>query len=328
MKYEKYSDCIAKRVRYRQHCQQAVDIPLFSRDWWLDATCGVDQWQVALVESDGDVVASMPYWPRRRRGFILLMQPALTQSLGPWFRSSAAKYAKQLGDQKTYMGQLIDQLPSFDLYLQNWHYSISNWLPFYWRGFKQTTRYTYVIDDLSNPELIWAGFKENIRTDIRKAENRFNLKVRDDLGLDYFIKLNRQTFARQNMQVPYSDELLRCLDRACAERNCRKIWIAEDSQGRAHAGIYVVWDENSAYYLMGGGDPALRSSGATSLCLWHAIRHAACVTKRFDFEGSMLEPVERLFRGFGARQVPYLSISKMPSRLLRLRQFIIDLSKS
>ncbi|MNZ86002.1 hypothetical protein D3C78_1048120 [compost metagenome] len=95
------------------------------------------------------------------------------------------------------------------------------------------------------------------------------------------------------------------------------MFIAEDDQGRRHAGVYLIWDENSAYYLMGGGDPELRNSGATSLCMWEAIRFSATVTRRFDFEGSMLEPVEHFFRAFGAIQQPFSCASKTPSRLLR-----------
>ena len=50
-----------------------------------------------------------------------------------------------------------------------------------------------------------------------------------------------------------------------------------------HAGVYIVWDSNSAYYIMGGGDPELRSSGATTLCMWEAIKFSASVTACFDF---------------------------------------------
>jgi hypothetical protein len=87
-----------------------------------------------------------------------------------------------------------------------------------------------------------------------------------------------------------------------------------------HAGIYVVWDEQSAYYLMGGGDPELRSSGATSLCMWEAIKFVSTKTKSFDFEGSMIERVERFFRAFGAIQTPYFSITKTDSRVFKIAQ--------
>lgn len=318
----------SNKEKYRHLCQSTPGIPIFSRDWWLDAVCGADSWDVAIVEKGGRVVGSMPYYANRKYGFTVLMQPPLTQTLGPWLRPSNAKYAKALGGQKAIMQALIDLLPSFDYFGQNWHHSNANWLPFYWRGFQQTTRYTYILSDLIDENQLWGGLKENIRGDIRKAEGRYSLLVRDDLALEDFLRINRLTFQRQGMRVPYSEKLVRRLDAACVKRNCRKIWIAEDDKGRRHAGVYVVWDENSAYYIMGGGDPELRNSGATSLCLWRAIRHAATVTQQFDFEGSMLEPVEKFFRGFGARQVPYFSVKKANSKVFALALAIRGMVKS
>lgn len=69
---------------------------------------------------------------------------------------------------------------------------------------------------------------------------------------------------------------------------------------------------------MGGGDPDLRNSGATSLCMWHAMQFAATVTKRFDFEGSLIESIERFFRSFGAEQRPCFSITKSTSPLFSM----------
>ena len=85
-----------------------------------------------------------------------------------------------------------------------------------------------------------------------------------------------------------------------------------------HAAIYLVWDKYSAYYLIGGSDPKLRNSGATSLALWEAICFASTVTKSFDFEGSMIESVERFFRGFGGNQVSYFHIWKFNSILIEI----------
>ena len=59
-------------------------------------------------------------------------------------------------------------------------------------------------------------------------------------------------------------------------------------------------------------DSSLRSSGATSLMVWHLIRFTAERSAIFDFDGSVLQPVERFFRGFGAKQVPYHWIMKFP----------------
>lgn len=309
-----------KNAKYRRHCLREESLPIFSRDWWLDAVCGEDRWQVALVEKGGHIIGSMPYYVKKSFGFTVLCHPPLTQTLGPWIRPSKAKYGKKLSYEKSVMGSLIEQLPKCHAFMQNWHYENTNWLPFFWKGFDQTTRYTYVLPLVSDEGVIWGQLAENIRREIRKATNRFELRARDDLGVEEFLNLNRMTFAHKGRRLPYNETVVKRLDMACQKRMCRKIWIAEDKHGKYHAGVYIIWSKNSAYYLMGGGDPELRKSGATSFVMWEAIKHAAGVTRKFDFEGSMLEPVERFFRAFGAIQTPYFCVSKTNSRLLKIRK--------
>lgn len=316
---------MTNKKKYRQFCEEQPTIPIFSQAWWLDLVAG-DDWDVCLVEKGNEIYASMPYVVRNRFGLTLLVQPPLTQALGPWIRPSTAKYSKGLSQQKDLMEGLIDQLPKYHYFSQNWHYSITNWLPFYWRGFEQATGYTYVLNDLSDADEIWQEFMVNIRTDVRKAGDKLGLKVITDLPLSVFLDLNRLTFERQGMSLPYSESFVNKLVRQAKERGQCQWFIAQDHSGRNHAGVLIVWDSESAYYIMGGGDPELRSSGATSLCMWEAIKFASTVTKRFDFEGSMIESVERFFRAFGAKQIPYFKLVHRPSgwlnRLLFLKKAV------
>lgn len=308
---------------YEELCQQESGIPIFSQSWWLDVVVGAENWNVIVVEDKNKrILATMPYVQQKKYGFNVSIMPKLTQTLGPWLKEYNGGYSKKLGYEKDNMQAILDQLPNFHLFNQSWHYSYTNWLPFYWNGFKQTTRYTYVIEDLTDLDKVYKGFQSKIKGDIKKAKNRFNLKVRDDLSIDDFITLNKLVFSRQGIKLPYSDEFIRNLDKACLDNQCRKLLIAEDDHGKYHAGVYIIWDKQSAYYLMGGADPELRSSGATSLCLWEGIQFAATVTKRFDFEGSMLEPVERFVRGFGAKQKPY-SVIRKSSILFKMLLFIL-----
>lgn len=315
------------KAKYRKLCSEEPTIPIFARDWWLDAVCG-DAWDVCLVEKAGRVIAAMPYHYRTNcLGMTVISQPQETQALGPWLRPSESKTAIRLGQEKKLMADLISQLPKFSHFHQTWHHTRTNWLPFFWHGFHQTTQYTYRIPDLSDLEKIWAGFRDNIRTDIRKAKAHYHLNVHTQFSIDDFLILNAKTFERQNKSSPCSKSFIKRLDDACANRGARAIFICVDSEGRHHAGTYIVWDGECAYYLMGGGDPGLRSSGATSLCLWAAIQFAASKSKSFDFEGSMIEPIERFFRAFGAIQTPYFSIQKTPSKIFQiaktLRKFLI-----
>lgn len=307
---------MSNKEAYRRLCDEEGAMPLFLQAWWLDATCRKDGWDVALVNKGEEIHAALPYRLQRVRGFRLLSQPPLTPFLGPWLRDTGAKKASDYGRQKHLMTALIEQLPAHDRYQQNWSPKITNWLPFYWRGFSQSTGYTYALDDLADEATLWKGVRENIRREIRKAEKRFRLQIDSDASPEEFLRLNELTFRRQGRRRPYSDDYVCRIDEACVARDCRRIFIARDPSGRAHAGVYIVWNADSAYYLMGGADPELRNSGAASLCVWEAIRFASGVTRRFDFEGSMIEHIERFFRAFGAEQVPYFKVSRTPSRLL------------
>lgn len=287
---------------------------IFQQPWWLEAVAP-GRWGEALVTRGDEVAARMPYVIKKKYGLVALTQPPLTQNLGPWLRPSGAKYANQLAEQKDLMRALIEQLPGFDLFRQNFSPVIANWLPFYWAGFDATVGYTYRIEDLTDLDLIWQGFRDSIRRGIRKA--RRAVAVRDDLGAEKCLDLVELTFRRQERKLPFSRDVALRLDSACARHGARRILFAQDAQGRIHAALYLVWDDRAAYYLMGGGDPDLRSSGATSLLMWEAIQFASTVTRVFDFEGSMVESIERFFRSFGARQTPYFQVTKM-SRRMRL----------
>ncbi|MGE3362321.1 MAG: GNAT family N-acetyltransferase [Rhizobiaceae bacterium] len=303
-----------RKAAYRKLSDTEASLPLFLRAWWLDATCG-DAWDVVLAKKGDEIHAALPFLPKRVRGFRILTQPKLTPFLGPWLRPTGAKSANDYARQKDLMNELIDGLPPHDHYRQNWSPNVTNWLPFYWRGFAQTTRYTYSLEGLTASQDLWGGLRDNIRREIRRAENRMSIGVADGT-LKEFLDLSDLTFKRQGRKPPYSRDYVQRIDTACADRGCRRIFIARDPEGRQHAGAYIVWTDDSAYYLMGGGDPAVRNSGAMSLCMWRAIEFAATVTRRFDFEGSMIEPVERFFRAFGAQQTPYFNIQKTPSFIL------------
>ncbi len=293
---------------YRNFCGNQESIPVFSTDWWLDAVCGEDNWNVALVEKGGNIVASMPYYinPKRKKH---LEMPPLTQTLGPFIvYPEKQKYTKRLSYEKKVMNQLIDQLPDFKFFHQRFSPEITNWLAFYWKNFQETTRYTYIIEDLKNTEVIWNGLKDNIRGDIRKAEKIVTVEKTDNLEL--FFKINQLTFNRQEQNIPHSYHLLQRLDKACEKHECRKMLVARDEQSRVHSAIYIVWDKRKVYYLLGGADPELRNSGASSLLLWEAIKFSSEFVSKFDFEGSMLKPVERFFSSFGAIQIPYFTIYK------------------
>jgi hypothetical protein len=281
--------------------------PIFHQPWWLDAV-SPGRWDAVTVERGGEIVARLPFVVRGSRRIRMLTQPRATPFLGPWVaRSPDAKYAKALSDQTQLEAELESQLPPAVMFRQSFAPAMINALPFIWAGYRAQVAYTNRLEDLGSEQALWDGLSGNIRREIRKARKR--VVVREDLGLDDFFEVWHETLTRQGRPAPNRDRLAR-IDAACEARDARVRLFACDGADRVHAVAYVVWDAEAAYYLFGGSRPELRTSGAASLVLWEAIMRARRVTRVFDFEGSMLAPVDRFFRAFGGRQVPYLHVSR------------------
>lgn len=291
---------------------------VFEQPWWLEAMAP-GQWGAAEIMKDGKVIARLPYVKQKKMGCKILGLPDFTQTLGYWIDDTGAKNAKKFSRQKDLLMELVEMLPkgySIDLALDH---SCGYLFPFKWNGFNIQMQYSYRIEDVHDCDDLWNGFADKIRTDIKKAQK--SLLIEDDHSINDLIILRNKTFARQGRKLYDYSTALKRLDEALLEKNARKLLCAVDSEGRIHAAAYFVFDSNCCYYLLGGGDPELRSSGATSLLVWEGMKFASTVSKSFDFEGSMIEPIERFFRAFGGIPTPYWRITKLNS-LLSIAEYL------
>ena len=271
---------------YRSFCKEN-NLPIFFNDWWLDAV-SKDKWNVCIYKKNNDIIGCMPYIESKKIIFSLIKMPPLTSGLGPIIiYPTDAKYASKLGIDKKVCEYFISELPKFDNLTLRFFNTFTNWLPFYWKGSKQTTRYTYILKDIANPELIFNNFRDKTRNEIRKAEKKLTIEITDDINA--FYKLNIAIFKRQNIPIPYSFELVKRIDDACKKRNCRSIYFAKDTEGNIHASAYIIWDSSCAYYLMSGANTEFRNSGGVSLVLWNAIKDSSKKVK------SLLIPTIQIF---------------------------------
>lgn len=282
---------------------------VFEKDCWLDIVAKGSWERITIKNKSGDTIASFPIYKARYMGFKTLKIPPFTQTLGIYMEDTGAKLCKRLEREKKLINQIIEKIPpgyncDFSLDINNQYI-----LPFIWKGFKVQPRFSYRLEGLNDLEQIWKDFKENIKTDIRKAGKKVEIKKSKDL--DVLIDMQNKTFARQNRKAPFNIEELKKLDDMLQKCNARELLYAVDESGNVHAATYFVYDENRCYYLMSGGDPNYRNSGATSLLVWEGIKHAAGRVNIFDFEGSMIEDIERFIRGFGAQSRVYYNVKKL-----------------
>ena len=236
---------LTKKEKYTEFCINN-DLPIFFQYWWLDASCGKDNWDVILSEKKGIINGVFPVFFKKIFWFKGITNPMLTPRLGIWINyPENQKYTSKLGLEKEVTNNIISQLPRNNFLALNFYYSFNNWLPFYWKGFSQTTKYSYIINDLTNLEDVFANFKSNIRNKIRKAEKVVKVEISDDL--QKFYDVNKLTYKRQNKKIPYSFNKIKEIDDACIKNDSRAIFIAKDEQDNVHAALYLVYDKEFSY---------------------------------------------------------------------------------
>jgi hypothetical protein len=281
---------------------------VFCRSWWLNAVAP-GRHAVLVLRNDGRIVAGMPLTWTGPKPFETICMPLLTQTLGVLLEPPRSPiYARNLANEMEMMERLIEALPPFRELTIQCNYRFMNWLPFYWAEFSQTTRYTYVLHDLTNLDAVFAAFAHAKRKNIRKAERV--VSVHRDLSCDEFYDNHVLTLRKQGEKIAYDHALFKRIYEAAYQNNSGRSWYAIDADRNIHAAIFVIWDPKSAYYLISSIDPDFRNSGAATLLIRDCIAHVAGFTSKFDFEGSMIRGVERSFRNLGGIQAPYFRIAK------------------
>ena len=168
------------RELYREICKEVDNIPIFLKDWWMDAVCGKDRWDAFIVGSGNSVQAIMPYYLHKdRRGFNSITNPILTQFQGIWYNyDNNQNHIKRLKYDKKVINKIIDELEELkvDRFDQSFNYMVTNLLPFRWRGFRQKVGYTYVIDMINDESRVYNNFENRIKSDIKKASNKVTIK--------------------------------------------------------------------------------------------------------------------------------------------------------
>ena len=301
---------------YTAFCATAPDLPMFMQPHYLDAVCEGGVWGVVLAKKAERTAAAWTFFLKKKGPWRYIAMPPLGRMMGPYLLPEH----RNARDETVLLEALLAQLPpGLAAFEQDWHYNAQNWLPLCWQGFRQTTRYSYTLD-IRHLDTVWKNIKPDYRNHkIHKAQQQ--VQVSRGGSLAQFYEVQAMSFGRQDLTLPLSFDFLSRLDQALALHRQREIFFATDRHtGAIHSVAYLAWDAQSAYYLLAGDNPALRTSGAGILLIWEAVRYAHEVLQLpvFDFCGSMLRPIERVRRQFGAVQRPYFRVQKEWSLLWKI----------
>lgn len=287
---------------YIEFCEANNDIPLFMRPYWLDAVAGVKGWDAILSRNtEGKIVGAWALHHRKLKGFKAIVLPPMTPFTGIYLDvDDALPVQKQALQRQEILEDLISQVPDVTVFEQKFQYTLQDWTPFYWEGYKQETRYTFRFTK-PDPEAIYANFTKSFQRNLRAAEREFRVEKSTDVTELY--RLIQNVYKLREEEIGFTFETLNAAYSTVHALGQSTIYRAMDGDEVSSA-ILTVHDAHTTYYLL-GGRAGSNTRNSTNLLLWHAIRDAAERGHDFDFEGSMIKGVHRFFQSFGGEMVPY-----------------------
>lgn len=276
---------------------------IFSESWYLDAL-KVDYKILCVIDKADNILAGIILAKNQINTY---SNPMLDKYLGVIIKGENALSHKTISKQYKVVELLSKELikyKSFDYYF---HPQYKNWIPFYWNGFAQQTRYTYRINLSLEIKEIQGKFHGNLKNDIRNAI-KSNIHIYKNTEFDVFFNIINKTFLRQGSNAPFNRVKLKSFIKELTLKRRFVSFKALNQDGDTIAVCGLINEEKSSYLILNGIDNDKLIRGANALMILEAIKYFQGKSNYFDFEGSMLPGVEQFYRRFGGELVPYYRI--------------------
>ena len=305
-----------KRQLYRELCEEAY-IPLHAKDWWLDAVCGIDNWEVILVLDKGKIMGALPYFNSKKLGFLnQIINPTLSIYNNIYLRlpdNPDIKATKLQSLENIITNELVSQIPQTTFFRQQINPQVTNALPFIWAGFQQYTKYSFRYPDLEDTDSIFKSIAYNTRHGMKKAKENIKVSISDDF--DTLYELNSQSYLSKGTNLPYSMEFLKRIYQTLKKHNACDLHLAQDKKsGKNIAALLTAYDEKVAYAIVAGTSREGINQSSLNCLYWQSVEAAAKCVQTYDFEGSMNPKIEHIYRNFGAHRTPYHCVYRFKNR--------------
>ncbi len=290
---------------------------VYHKSYWLKESG--DRAVIYGCFSGGELYAGIPLVYKQKFGMKIAARFDGTRYGGVLFKNQDSKYVTKLSKEKEASRKIAQRLKAdFHVVIFGCSPGSVDLQPFIWEGFSPGLQYTYIIQLSRSLENIWNDMGESTRRSIRKAEkDGIDIVLSDDFNQT--CNLVQKTFTRQSKKS-HLDSIAFYQNGVLAQRKQCTSFLARNKDGEYIAVAYMVWDNKRRYYQRGGYDFEKGHYGASPLAIWEAIKFAKekLDLEEFDFEGSMIPPLERFFRGFGGQLTgsynamwvkPYLKIA-------------------
>lgn len=280
-------------------------------------------WQAVMLRDGERILAAFPFASRSKWGEEYALQPFFAQYLGILFSEKSDSVQKRLEFEKKAIQLIHEALPKrLRLLSLNFAPEFDYDLPLIWLGWKPKMLYTYWVDIRQGYGVFLQSCASHVRREVKKAESA-GLTVRCENNPELVVEILKTAKPEALRQIPQ-----RSFDALC--QNARHYFALGKSccligyQGEVPiAGIIYFFHQQKMIYYQGSTLPEFKNTGIMSKIIAESVRLYGEKYHFLDFDGSMIEPIERFFRGFGAYPVRYCNFTLNRLRgLPRLAYFL------
>ena len=266
---------------------------------------------LGIFNNNKELIGSFYYY-KFKRGKVLtqLSAPPFSPNCGLYVNDQTINPAQKNTFRKKVLALIREYFDkqSFDILSLTFPTEYVDMQEFIWKGYSVEPRYTYQLDLKESEEGLLAKMSSERRKNIRKAE-KDGVFVERVKNTEIAKKLIINTYFQQNLTV--NNAVIDKLFSSFSNEENTLCFVSYDNKKDPIATVYCVMDESICYYIFGGYDKDKKHEGAGALAMWSAIKIAKEKgVSIFDFEGSMLPAVEKYFRGFGGKMIPFYSVNK------------------
>ncbi len=272
---------------------------IYATSIYLDAMS--ENWDALVID---DYKTVMPLTWKKKYGIYYLYQPFFVACLGVFGKKINAALINDI------LKAIPAKFKYGDIYLNKGNF-------FQLENFKLYERMNYVLPLNESYEKIYAGFRDNIKRNIKKAE-KLHCVIEKGFALDDVIALAKKPkdFA--------------ALTKKDFDRFRQLYQILHKNKQAITYGVYTATKElvascvffffkNRAYYILVGNHPNGKTIGASHALINSFIKDNAGKNILLDFEGSDIRNLAFFYSSFGAKEEKYagLKYNNLP-RLIKL----------
>jgi len=269
--------------RWDKCIEQSHNQLTYAFSWYLDSVS--PEWE-ALVTENYEYVMPLPV--KSRYKFPYLVQPVLTQQLGIF-----SKHAIN----ESIVEEFIKEIPYFSYELN------LNEQNFYGKALIYPN---YVLQLDSSYEKLYSNFSKNTQRNVDKALKQ-NLIIQNTLDSQTFISFY---FSVEKKYLSPQQPILEKLIESGMAAKAIKIYGVYNAHQVLIAALCLIHTGNRLTYLVPVSSPYGKDVYAMFFLINHLILENCGKNRVIDFEGSQIEGVARLYKGFGAKYHPYYILKK------------------